>query len=279
MNTVFVGGSRHVSRLPAPALERLGNVVSSGFPVVVGDANGADKAVQKFLAEKSYGTVTVFCTGETCRNNLGHWQTKHVAAPRSAKGFEFYAVKDREMAKSADFGLMIWDGKSIGTLLNVLRLVLDGKKTVLINNASRAMTTLKSLEDWKTFFAACTEEVRSELRLKATPKEWQAANTLQPDLLSHTAGPASSDVKPPPNETETLTQDLNAALATGDSKQVVDALGHIAKARGMSQVAKSTGLAREALYRALSAEGNPEFTTVMKVMDALGFRLAAHRER
>ncbi len=169
--TIFIGGSRHVSRLPAPALVRLSNVVSSGFSVIVGDANGADKAVQQFLAQKNYGAVTVYCSGETCRNNLGHWQKRHISAPRSAKGFEFYAVKDREMAKSADFGLMIWDGKSIGTLLNVLRLVLDGKKTVLIDNASRAMTTFKSLEDWHGFFATCPEDVKNELRLKATPEE------------------------------------------------------------------------------------------------------------
>lgn len=278
MNTVFIGGSRHVSRLPAPALERLSNVVSSGFPVVVGDANGADKAVQKFLAEKNYGEVTVYCTGESCRNNLGAWQTRHISAPRSAKGFDFYAVKDREMAKSADFGLMIWDGRSIGTLLNVLRLVLNGKKTVLIDNASRAMTTFKSLKDWRNFFAACPEDVRAELRGKATPDEWQASNALQPDLLEGLAT-ESADAISQTEVPEDLTQGLNAALASGDTKQVVDLLGHIAKARGMSHVAKSTGLAREALYRALSTEGNPEFTTVMKVMDSLGLRLSAHRQR
>ena len=50
MNTVFVGGSRHVSRLPAPAKERLDNIVKNGFPILVGDANGADEAVQKHLS-------------------------------------------------------------------------------------------------------------------------------------------------------------------------------------------------------------------------------------
>jgi probable addiction module antidote protein len=52
MNTVFIGGSRHVSRLPAPAKERLDNIVKSGFHIVVGDANGADKAVQKATPEE-----------------------------------------------------------------------------------------------------------------------------------------------------------------------------------------------------------------------------------
>jgi adenine-specific DNA-methyltransferase len=74
-----------------------------------------------------------------------------------------------------------------------------------------------------------------------------------------------------------LAANLNAALAAGDPKKVVDLLGHIAKAPGMTQVAKATGLAREGLYRALSADGNPEFATVLKVMDSVGLRLTVSR--
>ncbi|MBM3337071.1 MAG: putative addiction module antidote protein [Betaproteobacteria bacterium] len=59
----------------------------------------------------------------------------------------------------------------------------------------------------------------------------------------------------------------------GDGSLIRAALGDIARARGMSLVARETGLARESLYKALSPEGNPEFTTVMKVIKALGFRL------
>ena len=61
----------------------------------------------------------------------------------------------------------------------------------------------------------------------------------------------------------------------GDGSLVRAALGDIARARGMSRVARETGLARESLYKALSPEGNPEFATVMKVIRALGFRLHA----
>jgi probable addiction module antidote protein len=59
----------------------------------------------------------------------------------------------------------------------------------------------------------------------------------------------------------------------GDGSLIRAALGDIARARGMSQLARETGLARESLYKALSPEGNPEFTTVMKVIKALGFKL------
>lgn len=62
----------------------------------------------------------------------------------------------------------------------------------------------------------------------------------------------------------------------GDGSLIRAALGDIARARGMSQLARDTGLAREGLYKALSAEGNPEFATVMKVIKALGLKLHAH---
>ena len=68
---------------------------------------------------------------------------------------------------------------------------------------------------------------------------------------------------------------LNAALDDGDLSLIVAALGDIARARRMTVVAQDAGLARESLYRSLSADGNPEFGTVLKVMRALGLRLQA----
>lgn len=59
----------------------------------------------------------------------------------------------------------------------------------------------------------------------------------------------------------------------GDGSLIRTALGSIARAKGMSQLARDTGISREGLYRALSAEGNPEFSTVMKVIRALGVKL------
>ncbi|MHB1757918.1 MAG: addiction module antidote protein [Leptospirillum sp.] len=68
---------------------------------------------------------------------------------------------------------------------------------------------------------------------------------------------------------------LEAALEDGDPALVSAALGDIARAKGMTQVARDTGLGRESLYKALSPEGNPEFATVLKVLRALGLRLHA----
>jgi probable addiction module antidote protein len=68
---------------------------------------------------------------------------------------------------------------------------------------------------------------------------------------------------------------LEAALEDGDPALVAAALGDIARAKGMTEIARETGLGRESLYKALSPEGNPEFATVLKVVRALGLRLHA----
>ena len=68
---------------------------------------------------------------------------------------------------------------------------------------------------------------------------------------------------------------LEAALEDGDPTLVAAALGDIARAKGMTQIAREAGLGRESLYKALSPEGNPEFATVLKVVRALGLRLHA----
>ena len=68
---------------------------------------------------------------------------------------------------------------------------------------------------------------------------------------------------------------LEAAPEDGDPRIVATALGNIARAKGMSELARKTGLGRESLYRALSPDGNPEFGTVLKVVRALGLRLHA----
>ena len=65
------------------------------------------------------------------------------------------------------------------------------------------------------------------------------------------------------------------AEAPDDAAGIARALGDIARAKGMTQVAKDAGLSRESLYRALSADGNPSFATVLKVARALGVRLHA----
>ena len=69
---------------------------------------------------------------------------------------------------------------------------------------------------------------------------------------------------------------IAAALESGDADFVRDALGLVARARGMGGIAKKAGLNRESLYKALGETGNPEFGTVMRIVHALGLTLSAH---
>lgn len=71
MTKVFIAGSRQTTRLPAEVKVRVETMIERGFQIVVGDANGADKAAQTYLAEKAYPHVIVHCMERHCRNNVG----------------------------------------------------------------------------------------------------------------------------------------------------------------------------------------------------------------
>lgn len=74
---------------------------------------------------------------------------------------------------------------------------------------------------------------------------------------------------------EVIAAYLNEALASNDAALITAAIGDVARAKGMTAVAKATGTSREHLYKALSADGKPEFATVMKALGALGIHLQA----
>ena len=76
---------------------------------------------------------------------------------------------------------------------------------------------------------------------------------------------------------EALAIYLAEALAEGDPAYLAHALGKVAKARGMSRIAREAGLSRGSLYAALSEEGNPTIDTLMRVMKSLGLRLGAEQ--
>lgn len=74
---------------------------------------------------------------------------------------------------------------------------------------------------------------------------------------------------------ETMAEFLSAALETGDPAFIAESIGVIARARGIAQIAEETGLGRTSLYKALRADGNPAFSTVLQVMKVLGLSLQA----
>jgi len=163
MTSVFVGGSRKVSRLSVDLRRRLDQIIDKRLCVLLGDANGADKAVQAYLKERSYPDVVVFCTAGECRNNLGGWPVEPVAAPHKVKDFEFFTAKDAEMARKADVGLMIWDGESSGTMVNAARLVGSGKPVVIYIAPSKSFRTIKSAAQLDQLLSGVPSEIRSRI--------------------------------------------------------------------------------------------------------------------
>ena len=149
MPQVFIAGSRTVSRLNVQIKERLDNIMKQNFTVLVGDANGADRAVQRYLAQHNYRNVVVYCM-EVCRNNVGEWPTRHHTAPLSAKrDRHYYGIKDTAMAKDAGCGFMLWDGVSKGTLTNIVNLLSVRKKALLYLCPRKMFFTLRRCEDFQ----------------------------------------------------------------------------------------------------------------------------------
>jgi len=135
--TIFISGSISITELPPDLEKRLTNVIKSGFKIIIGDANGADKAFQRFLADQHYQEVVVYCSRNRCRNNLGQWRCQNVQVPSHLTGRAFYTEKDKEMARLADYGLVLWDGKSKGSLANIKALLKRNKKSLVYLNPNR----------------------------------------------------------------------------------------------------------------------------------------------
>jgi len=148
MKRVFLGGSRKVSRLNAGIRTRLEDIVRRDLQVLIGDANGADKAMQRQLADWGYQNVLVYFVGSRPRNNEGSWATRQVTTPPGVRGFDFYSVKDRAMAESSECGLMLWDGESRGTLANVRTLAEGGKPVAVYVAPSRRFINILSMSDY-----------------------------------------------------------------------------------------------------------------------------------
>jgi hypothetical protein len=181
MKKIFIGGSRHVSRLNAEVRKRIDKITSQKFWVLVGDANGADKAVQLYLHSKNYPNVEVFCSEGICRNNVGNWTIRAVLADTRERNADFYSAKDRVMAQEAEYGLMLWDGKSIGTLMNLARLIDLHKKSVVYIVPDKSFTELHDDDDWRSFMSRRDTTVRDKLRKRASLERSKLSE--QPSLL------------------------------------------------------------------------------------------------
>lgn len=82
-----------------------------------------------------------------CRNNVATWPTREVPAPSGARGFAYYAAKDQVMVDEAEYGLILWDGESKGTLNSVINMVRQHKPVVVYFAPRKTFQNLRSADD------------------------------------------------------------------------------------------------------------------------------------
>ena len=152
-------------------LERIENIIHEQFTILVGDADGVDASIQQILAKKSYKNVKVYCTGNYPRNNIGKWELVTVQTDHKPKTRLYFTAKDLEMAKHCDYGLMIWDSKSIGTLSNVYQLLTFQKTSVVFVNKLRKFFNISSFEDFEYLVSIMSESAFEKANKKIKLKE------------------------------------------------------------------------------------------------------------
>ncbi len=175
MIKVFIGGSRKIGRLSAEVRQRLDRIIEKKLQVLIGDANGADKAVQMYLSGRGYERVEVYCMDGVCRNNVGSWVTHHILSSKKTKGFEYYSAKDIEMTNESTVGFMLWDGSSRGTLSNISRLIAQNKKVVVYVAPRREFMTLSSRDECESFMEKSISALSKSRRGHLVLRERHAA--------------------------------------------------------------------------------------------------------
>ncbi|MBI4484888.1 MAG: hypothetical protein HY655_02650 [Acidobacteria bacterium] len=149
---------------------RIDTMIDKDFTILVGDANGADKAVQRYLAEKGYRNVIVHCMANNCRNNVADWPTREILPPKGARGFSYYAAKDQAMVDDAGYGLMLWDGESKGTLNSVINMIRQNKPVVVYLAPKKMFQNLRSRDDLMDLLTNCdrasVQRFERELRIE-----------------------------------------------------------------------------------------------------------------
>lgn len=245
MTTVFIAGSISISRLHEKVADRINKIVSSGFNVVVGDADGADTSIQECLQRYQAGKVTVYCTGDSPRNNVAEWPVHRVVSKAKPGTRAYFTAKDLEMARDSDFGLMVWDCKSTGTLSNVIELLREKKKSVVFVNKNKDFVTISDVGGLERLVAYMSDHARAkaEEKINLTAK----ISSIAHEQFSLDIGANRQSSSNPARDAEpTVPADASPALS--ESAKLRSALmsalrDHISRAHlNQTQAAKAFGV-------------------------------------
>lgn len=154
---VFIGGSRKLFRIDNDIKIKIDKLIASNFTILIGDANGIDKSIQKYLYNNNYNNVLIYCVDKDCRNNIGGWEIRHIKSDVSKRDYKYYLLKDIEMANDSDYGIMIWDGESKGTLNNIINLLRQDKQVFVYFWPGKVFYNIKNINELNLIFPKCHE--------------------------------------------------------------------------------------------------------------------------
>lgn len=170
MHKVFISGSMSIKHIDSKVIERLYNIIASQYEIIVGDADGVDSSIQSLLKDRQTKNVTVYCTGDAPRNNLGSWSVEKVQTIEKPGSRAFFTAKDLKMAESCDYGFMVWDTKSTGTLSNAIELLKRNKYSLVYINKVKEFLKIKKAEDLEKLLSYMSDsaftKADEKLRLK-----------------------------------------------------------------------------------------------------------------
>ena len=175
MSKVFISGSMRIKRLDTMVKDRIDNIINSGFTILIGDADGVDASIQELLNSKGYTKVTIFCSGHKERNNIGNWNVEKIPTDYQVNTRLFFTAKDIQMAKKCDYGFMVWDSKSTGTLSNVYELLTQGKKSLVFINKLKTFIKVCKVIDFEELVSVMStsafEKADKKIQLKKKIQE------------------------------------------------------------------------------------------------------------
>ena len=160
---VFIAGARAVSVLDDVVKERLNNIFIKNYTAIIGDASGVDCTVQRFFSNLGYRNVIIYASEGKARNNIGNWDVHCVDVPIRSRGFDYYAVKDMAMANDADYGFMIWNGESKGTLNNIINLLNLDKKSIVYLTTNKEFYSIDGIDELQELVDSCGQTAKNLL--------------------------------------------------------------------------------------------------------------------
>jgi len=172
MKQVFISGSIQIKQIDNKVRSRIDNILDQGYGIIVGDANGVDYAVQEYLKQKDAESVVVYCSGDQPRNNVGRWETRRVLTDNKQGTVAYYTAKDIKMADDCDYGLMVWNAESTGTLSNVIRLLNRNKNSLVYMNNTQEFLTISNASNVYSLlkYMAPASFEKAEAKLNITAK-------------------------------------------------------------------------------------------------------------